>query len=196
MANVAANALVGMPLVTGGLSIGFTPIALAAYPEDASEALSGVETVGYIGEDGVVESDGRETEQIKAWGGDTVRRVQTDHTITYQFTFLESKNAAVLKARYGADNVTVTPAVPGVSGEKIVIKKNSKVLPRMSLDFKMLDGDHLIRNFVPLGQIVETGDVTFVHSDVIKYEVTVEAFADANGDKAIQFIEGPTPEAP
>lgn len=193
MANTAANALVGMPLVTGGLSIAFDPIALAEYPDDATTTITGTESAGYIGEDGVVESDGRETEQIKAWGGDTVRRVQTDHTITYQFTFLESKNATVLKARYGAENVTITPAVAGTSGEKIVVKKNSKVLPRISLDFNMLDGGHRIRNFVPLGQIVETGDVTFVHSGLIQYEVTVEAFADVNGDKAIQIIDGPIP---
>lgn len=186
MANDAANALVGMPLVTGGLAIAFDPIEPAEYPADATTPIAGTESAGYIGEDGVVESDGRETEQIKAWGGSTIRRVQTDHTITYQFTFMESKNGTVLKARYGEDNVTITPGL-------ITVKKNAKVMERMSLDFNMLDGVHRIRNFVPIGQIVETGDVSFVHSDVIKYEVTVEAYEDANGDKAIQLIESPTP---
>lgn len=182
MAQIASNALVGMPLVTGPIAIAFEMVEKAAYPVDASAAIAGAEAAGYIGEDGVVETNGRETERIKAWGGDTVRVVQNEHTITYQFTFLESKNATVLKAFYGPDNVTI-------AGDVITIKKTSQILPHFSLDMRMLDGVTKIRNFVPDAQITETGDVTFVHSDVIRYEVTVEAFADADGVKAIQIMD-------
>lgn len=189
MANTASNVLVGQPLVTGGLSISLDLVPEASYPVDATAPIQGMESCGYIGEDGVTESNGRDTEQIKAWGGSTVRRVQTDHSIQYKFVFLESKNAVVLKAVYGEENVTVVEGVDAASG-LITIKKNAKTLPHMSLDMNMLDGATRIRNFVPDGQIVETGDVVWVHSDVIKYEVTVEAYEDANGDKAIQLLEG------
>lgn len=188
MANTASNVLVGQPLVTGGLSISLDLIQAAVYPTDATAPIQGMQSCGYIGEDGVTETNGRDTEQIKAWGGSTVRRVQTDHSIQYKFTFLESKNAVVLKAVYGQENVLVTEPTETEKG-LIAIKKNAKTLPHMSLDMNMLDGTTRIRNFVPDGQIVETGDVVFVHSDVIKYEVTVEAFEDANGDKALQLLE-------
>lgn len=189
MAQTAANVLVGMPLVTGPIAISHELIQLEDYPDDASTEIAGLEAVGYIGEDGVTESNGRSTDKIRAWGGDTVRTVQTEHDLTYTFAFLESKNATVLKAVYGPENVEVTE---GVSPEdrRIVIKKNAKTLPHMSFDMRMLDGDTKIRNFVPDGQITEVGDITYVHSDVIRYEVTVEAYADANGDKAIQVMDG------
>lgn len=187
MANDNTNVLVGMPLSGGAISISTTLIQSAGYPTDASTEIADMDATGFIGEDGVTETNGRSVDKIKAWGGDTVRTVQTEHDLTYKFTFLEVKNPTVLEAVYGADNVTVT----GTGAErKIVIKKNAKVLPHITIDMRMLDGTTKIRNFVPDGQITEIGDVVFVHSDVIKYEVTVEAFADANGDKAIQLMDG------
>src|SRR5687768_14335414 len=103
-----ANVLAGKPLATGGVLVG--PVGTAA-PTDATTSLNAAfKAAGYVGEDGLTEATDRSTEKIKAWGGDTVKVIQTDFAVTYTFTFLETLNSDVLKTVYGDANVTTTPA--------------------------------------------------------------------------------------
>ena len=192
MANNATLARSGIPEVSGGLLSG--PVIrdmTADGPTDYAEASAEMSFLGYIGEDGVTESNSRDTNKIKAWGGDVVRVVQNEHSITYKFAMLESANAAALKLFYGPENV----AVDGTT-RAITVRKNAKILPHTALYMAIRDGDYIISNLVGDGQVVETGDVVYVHSDVIRYEVTVEAFADRNGDKAIMKMIPPTVTTP
>lgn len=185
----SSNVLVGVPdKVSGGVFMSESVLESAAYPvTDLATAPADMTAGGFISEDGVTESNESDTERIRAWGGDTVRVVQTDHTVTYSFTFLESKNADVLKAVYGDDNVTTTGGV-------VKVLVNSDVLPHRSWAFEMKDGDSRIRVFVPDGQITSRGEITYTHTGAIQYEVTVEAFPDADGNKAIKVIDdGTTP---
>ena len=185
MANTAANVVAGTPLATGGILIGSLT---ATAPTTAVSALTGFTAAGYIGEDGVTESNERSTDRIRAWGGDTVKVVQTEHNVTYQFTFLETLNADVLKAVYGEDNVTTTAA--GVStGTLHEVAINGSTLPHKSYVFEVKDGDAEIRIYVPDGQITEVGEVTYSDSEVVGYQVTVEAFADELGNKAYKFLD-------
>jgi len=179
MANTAANVMAGVPLATGGVLIGDLT---AAAPTTAVGALTGFNAAGYIGEDGVTEANERSTDRIRAWGGDTVKVVQTEHNVTYKFTFLETLNAEVLKAVYGEDNVTTT-------GSLHEVQVNSATLPHKSYVFEVKDGDAKIRIYVPDGQITEVGDITYSDSEVIGYEVTVEAYADSEGNKAYKFLD-------
>jgi len=185
MANSAANVVAGVPLATGGILIGDLT---AAEPSTAVSALTGFTAAGYIGEDGVTETNERSTDRIRAWGGDTVKVVQTEHNVSYQFTFLETLNADVLKAVYGEDNVTTTAATIS-TGTLHEVAINSATLPHQSYVFEVKDGDAKIRIYVPDGQITEVGDVTYSDSEVIGYQVTVEAFADELGNKAYKFLD-------
>jgi hypothetical protein len=185
MANSAANIVAGVPLATGGILIGDLT---ATAPTTATAALTGFTAAGYIGEDGVTEANERSTDRIRAWGGDTVKVVQTEHNVSYQFTFLETLNADVLKAVYGEDNVTTTAATVS-SGTLHEVQINSATLPHKSYVFEVKDGDAKIRIYVPDGQITEVGDVTYSDSEVIGYQVTVEAFADELGNKAYKFLD-------
>jgi hypothetical protein len=180
MANTASNVLAGTPLATGGVLLG---ALTAAAPTTAAGALTGFTAAGYIGEDGVVEANERSTDRIRAWGGDTVKVVQTEHNVTYTFTFLETLNSEVLKAVYGDDNVTTT-------GSLHEVRVNSATLPHKSYVFEVKDGDAKIRIYVPDGQITEVGEITYSDSEVIGYEVTVEAFADELGNKAYKYLDG------
>jgi hypothetical protein len=184
MANTAANVVAGVPLATGGILIG--DLAAAA-PTTAVSALTGFTAAGYIGEDGVTETNERSTDRIRAWGGDTVKVVQTEHNVTYQFTFLETLNADVLKAVYGDDNVTTTAATAS-TGTLHEVQINAATLPHKSYVFELKDGDAKIRIYVPDGQITEVGEVTYSDSEVIGYQVTVEAFA-VDGNKAVKFLD-------
>lgn len=184
MANTASNIVAGVPLATGGILIG---ALTAAAPTTATGALTGFTAAGYIGEDGVTETNERSTEAIRAWGGDTVKRVQTEHNVSYQFTFLETLNADVLKAVYGDANVTTTAATVS-TGTLHKVKVNGATLPHKSYVFELKDGDAKIRIYVPDGQITEVGDITYSDSEVIGYQVTVECFA-VGGDKAVKFLD-------
>lgn len=185
MANNAKNVVAGTPLATGGVLIGELT---ATAPTTAVSVLTGFSAAGYIGEDGVTEANERSTDRIRAWGGDTVKVVQTEHNVTYQFTFLETLNANVLKAVYGEDNVTTTAAT-STTGTLHEVAVNAATLPHKSYVFEVKDGDAKIRIYVPDGQITEVGEITYSDSEVVGYEVTVEAFADDLGNKAYKFLD-------
>src|SRR5690625_6801475 len=82
----------GAPVTaTGGVLYGDTSVTL---PTDATSDLSEDFTKGgFIGEDGVTRETDASDEKIRAWGGDTVKVVRSEHSITYSLEFLESANA-------------------------------------------------------------------------------------------------------
>ncbi len=185
--NSVSKVAAGRPLATGGVWGG--PLG-SAIPADEVVALNAaIKAYGYIGEDGLTETNGRSTEKKKAWGGDTVKVLQTDYSVTYSFTFLESANAEVLKAVFGAANVTVTAATSS-TGTKIAVKRNSEPLPHQVFVFEIKDGNARNRIVVPDGQITEVGDITYNDGDVISYEVTVEAFYNAAiGGQSVSYSD-------
>lgn len=185
MAQTAANVFNATPLVTGPAL--WAPLGTAAPTNETTALNAAFKALGYVGEDGITESNGRDISKIKAFGGDTVKVVQTDHTLTYKLVLLESLNAEVLKAVYGESNVTVTAATSS-TGEKIKVAKNAKTLPHKTWVFDVIDGDAKIRLHIPDGQITTTGAVTLVHTGVISYDIEIECFA-VNGDKAYQYSD-------
>jgi hypothetical protein len=186
MANKISNVVAGKPLSTGGILIAPTGTALPSNTSTAPNVL--FVSAGYIGEDGVTENNGRSIEKIRAWGGDTVKVTQTEHTLTYQFTFIESLNTDVLKTVYGSANVTTTAATAS-TGTLQAIKINSDVLPHKSYIFEIKDGDAKIRIAVPDGQITEIGETTYSDAAAIAYQVTLECFPDASGVKAYKYTD-------
>jgi hypothetical protein len=181
MVNVVGNVLAGKPLATGGVLVGpigtTVPATVAATPDVALVA------AGYIGEDGVTQTIDRSTEKVRAWGGDIIKVLQTEVSVTYQFTFAETLNTTVMETVYGESNVTVTPAAVS-AGTLRDVKINSKELPHAVFVFEIKDGDAKVRVVVPNGQITAVGDITFSDASIIQYQVTVEAFADASGNQA------------
>lgn len=178
------NVIAGVPDVSGGLWVGEVITDPTAYPDgtiDLAEVGSLI-PVGYVGEEGVTETNERATDKKRAWGGDVVRVLQTEHTQTFGFTLIESGNPDVLKLVYGEDNVTVEEETGNV-----LITQNSQVLGHRSFVFEMLDGDTRIRKFIPDGQIIETGEITWVHSDIAMHTLTIEAFADSDGVKVYTY---------
>jgi hypothetical protein len=186
MANTVANVVAGKPKATGGVLIG--PLG-STLPTDAQAAPDAAfVSAGYVGDDGLTENADRTTEKVKAWGGSTVKVLQTEFGATYQFTFIESLNSTVLKTVYGDDNV-VTTAATASTGTLQTVKVNSQALPHKSFIFEMKDGNAAIRIVVPDGQVTETGEITYNDGSVIGYQVTVEAFEDANGNNAYKYLD-------
>lgn len=184
MAN-ASNVLAGKPLVGGGI---FVAPKGTARPADATTALiAAYKGTGYVSEDGVTETIDRSTDKIRAWGGDTVKVVQSEFGVQYEFTFIETLNSDVLQTVYGSANVTTTAAT-AAKGTLHKVKLNSGTLPEQQFVIDMKDGDATVRiDFI--GQITEVGDVTYSDEDVIGYPVTVVAIPDANGDSALKYLD-------
>lgn len=173
-APTAADVRVGTPLVTGGV---WSAVKGTALPATANVALNAAFAgLGYIDESGVVQSISADTKDIVAWGGDTVRVIQTSHGVTFKLTMIET-NVAATKEYYGQANVTDTAGA-------LAITVNSSVLTNREYVLEVKDGTRKGRVVIPDGQVTERGDVTYVHSDAIKYEVTITAYPDASGNKA------------
>lgn len=133
--------------------------------------------LGYMGEDGVVESHGTETNDIKAWqNGDVVRKVQTSHDLTYAFTMIET-NPDTMEFFYG----NYANGVTEITGEQP---------PELPMVIHVIDGTDLIRISIPAAQISERGDVQYVNGDAVGRPVTVTCYPDISGVKAYVYLGG------
>ena len=131
----------------------------------------------YVSEDGLKNSDTRESEKIKAWGGDTVLTLTSNKEDTFGFKLIESLNVDVLKVVYGDDNVSGTLATG------ITIESNAKELDYHAWVIDMILEDGVLKRIViPSAKVSEIGEITYKHNEAIGYDVTIEAESDASGN--------------
>lgn len=145
-------------------------------PGDALTAPTGFTDLGYISEDGVTQSISNSTNDIKAWGGDTVRTIQTEHDLQFTFTMIET-NAETLKLYYSDPNATAS-AVSITSAQGV----------RQTMILDVVDGDQAIRLELPDCQVTEVGDIVYATEDAIGYEVTITCYPDNTGVKAYKWL--------
>lgn len=180
MANSASAVAIGKPAVTGGALR--APLG-TTLPTDVTTALpAAFIALGYISSDGVVESTSADKSDIVAWGGDTVRTVQTSHAVTYKLTMIET-NEESASVYYGDENVTATAATP-TAGNLLAVKVTSVELAHFVWDFEVMDGLRKGRVVLPDGQVTERGDVSYVDADAVSYPITISAYPDSTGVKA------------
>ena len=167
-----------MALTSGNVRVGVTgSVALAdenqADPGSATSALPAEWiSVGYISEDGVVEANTIETDDVKAWqNSEIVRKLITSQETTYGFTMIET-NAEALGLFYGK---TVAPAAT-----KHIIGGESTI--RYAVCLTVVDGSQVIRRWMPSAEVTERGEVTFGATDAIGYEVTMTAYPQSGID--------------
>lgn len=182
MANTVTNVSAGKPLIGGAFYIApagtSLPTSTTAALADAFVAL------GYISEDGLTNSNSPESENIRAWGGDTVLTITTEKQDTFSCTFIESLNVNVLKMIYGTDNVTGT-----LSGG-ITVKANSADLDEWAIVCDMtLRGGVAKRIAIPRGKVTEIGEISYTDEDAIGYEATITAMPDNQGNTHYEYIK-------
>lgn len=178
---MANNVSAGKPKAAGAVSVAPTGTTV---PTDATTALDNAfKTLGYCSEDGLVNSNSPSMTDIKAWGGDTVLTITEEKEDTFQFTLIESLSVEVLKAVYGADNVSGTLAT-GITVTANADEPNESVWV-----FEMImNNDAIKRIVVPCGKLTEVGDISYTDSDAIGYELTIKALPDANGNTHYEYI--------
>jgi hypothetical protein len=121
----------------------------------------------------VTETRDRSSDTIKAWqNAATVRTVVTDATLTYAFTLIETKKETV-ELYYGTA-VTQTTA----HGELTIVPANTG--GRKSFILDVIDGDEVIRTYIPAGEVTEVGDKVYASGEPVGYEVTITAYPDSS----------------
>lgn len=183
--NNSAHVTVGKPKVGG--AIFWAPLG-TKLPTDATTALNpAFANLGYISEDGVVNSNSPESDDIKAWGGSTVLTTQTGKTDTFQFTLIEALSVAPLQLVYGAANVT------GDLSTGITIKANDTQQDSGCLVIDMImRGGVLKRIVLPSAAVSEVGDISYTDSDAVGYQTTMTASPDTTGNTHYEYIVDPT----
>ncbi len=177
----ARNVTSGKPKVGGAI---FRAPLGSKLPTDAKspldEAFIGL---GYASEDGVKNANSPETDNIHAWGGDTVMTTQKSKEDSYQFTLIEALNVEVLKNTYGDKNVT------GTLETGITIKANATEQEGHAFVIDMImRGDVIKRVVIPNGKVTKVGDVVYKDNDVIGYDTTLTLTPDEQGNTHYEYI--------
>lgn len=182
----AQNVSTAKPKVGG--AVYSAPLETTLPVDAATELDPAFKSLGYISEDGLSNENTPESENIVAWGGDTVASVQTSKEDSFTYTLIEATNVDVLKEIYGQDNVT------GTLDTGITITANNKELEEHCLVIDMiLKGGILKRIVIPSGKVSEVGEISYADADAIGYETTVQAIPDSDGNTHYEYIQKPTP---
>ena len=180
--STVGNVSAGKPGVSGPI---YRAPKGTALPTTANATLNtAFKALGYVSEDGVTNATEIDTEDVKAWGGDTVLNLSTGFADKFTFTLLETISAEVKKARFGDDNVT------GTLANGITVTANAQDLDEHVIVIDMvLKGGVLKRVVIPQAKVSEVGDITYSDSAAVGYETTLHCSSDASGNTHYEYIK-------
>ena len=152
-------------------------------PTDGTTALAAAfVNMGYISEDGYVQSTETDTADVKDWNGRTVLEEQSSYKETHTVNFIETK-LENLKVIYGDGNVTQ-------SGNMITVKSTGAALEEHVVVIEIaLTGGRVQRTVIPKAKIVDRGgDITYSATEAIKRPAIFSASPNSAGDYHIDYI--------
>jgi hypothetical protein len=163
-----------------------------AIPTDATSELDAAFVgLGYLSEDGLTEPASFEPgDEIVAAGGDTVAQADPTFSKTWTGTCIEALNEDLLKVAYGSANVTVKQA--GTTDGSITIKEQAGGLEHHVIVIdEMLKGGRKRRNVMADATFLVTGDISHVHTALVNFEFTINAYPTADRPAQTQYITIP-----
>lgn len=182
MGNKVENVSAGMPKIEGAFWV--APVG-TTLPTDTSTQLDvAFKGLGYISEDGFTNANSPTSNNVKAWGGDTVLSTQSDRPDTFKVKYIESTNVDVLKLIYGDENVSGTLATG------ITVKANALELEEHAYVIDMILRNKTAKRIViPRAKVSQIADIVYKGTDAIGYETTLEAFADSTGQTHYEYLK-------
>lgn len=169
------------PEIGGGIKS--APLGTLLPTDAISELDAEFKNLGYVSEDGLTNADERESDDVKAWGGDTVLTLYTSRSDSFTYTLIENTNLDVLKEVYGASNVE------GDLKTGIKIKANSKPLEAHSIVIDMMLKNGVLKRIViPNASVSGVGEITYTDEDAVGYETTLKANPDTDGNTHYEYI--------
>lgn len=154
----------------GGLYWGPMSVTI---PTTLSTVPVGMNSLGYIAEAGIDESEDRPSTKIYAWGGDEVAEAQDNFSLSITFTLFEYLNTEVQKATYGANNVTVTAATP-TTGTRMSVLQTSDVFDNYRWCWDALaPGGKRVQKWFYSGSVKNRDTLTVNNKTVLASRLTV-----------------------
>lgn len=148
--------------------------------------------LGYLSEDGLTEPASLTVgDDIVAAGGDTVAQADPTFSKTWTGTCIEALNEDLLKVAYGAANVTVTGATTSKDGVITVREQAGDLEHHVIVIDEMLKGGRKRRNVMADATFLITGDISHVHTALVNFEFTINAYPTATQPAQTQYITIP-----
>lgn len=162
-------------------------------PTDATAELDTVFVgLGYLSEDGLTEPAAYTAgDDIVAAGGDTVAQADPTFSKTWTGTCIEALNEDLLKVAYGATNVDVTQATALADGSITVREQAGDLEHHVIVIDEILKGGRKRRNVMPDATFLITGDISHVHTALVNFEFTINAYPTATQPAQTQYITIP-----
>lgn len=190
----SANVTFSKPSVSANKSgyIWVAPLG-TTIPTDATTELNAAFVgLGYLSEDGLTEpASFTAGDDIVAAGGDTVAQADPTFSKTWTGTCIEALNEDLLKVAYGSANVTVTAATETKGGVITVKEQAGDLEHHVIVIDEMLKGGRKRRNVMPDATFLITGDISHVHTALVNFEFTINAYPTAAAPAQTQYITLP-----
>lgn len=158
-------------------------------PTDIKTALDpAFKVLGFISEDGYVESLETDSDDIVDMNGDLMDSPQTSRVESAQFTLAEIK-AETLKVQYGEKNVTDANGI-------ITVKHNGDSVTTSAYVLELLlKNGRRWRKVVPKGQSSELDDLTIAVGELCARALTMKYLTDEQGNTCYDYFESTETEA-
>lgn len=160
--NNANNVTAGKPKIGGAV---YRAPKGTTLPTDATSALAAeFKCLGYCSEDGLSNGNDRSNSNVAAWGGDVVLNMTNAGSDTFTLTLIETLNEEVLKTVYGSDEESVYVF-------ELILKDGA-----------------LKRIVVPCASVTALGEIKYIDTDAVGYNITLTAVNDSKGNSHYEYI--------
>lgn len=178
--NNAANVSAGKG-VKGGY-IFSAPVGTDLPTDIETELDTAFKVLGFISEDGYVETVEEDSNDIVDMNGDLMDSSNSNRVESAQFTLAEIK-AETLKRQYGENNVIDANGI-------ITVKHNSDSHPVFSYVLELaLKNNRRWRKVIPQGQSSELDDLNILSSELCQRALTMKYLTDENGNTCYDYYE-------